>query len=262
MKAAPWILSLLVMVPTLRAADTGLYELSEDFRPKKPLQDRIERATLESRSNDNKSYYLRLYRSGSFSQKKDRIGLVVGDKVIRFFANSPGPGGDYCLSAIVDDADLIPQIVQHFKPKVQQRRHPGYRMLVTFTPDREPFALGEPVTAKLRITNVGDTNFTFNVGGRQRGARDNQFAFAAELAGGKMLPDIGDPKHFGGLGGSVTLKPGEGHEIGVDLSKWFAFTQGGTYVVRGSYYMEFIDQDYRAIWEDFACAEFVLKIKG
>jgi hypothetical protein len=135
---------------------------------------------------------------------------------------------------------------------------------VTFIPEKEEFLLGEPVTAKLRITNVGDADFTFNIGGRQRGARDNQFAFSAELVGDKMLPDIGDPRHFGGLGASVTLKPGESHEIHVDLTKWFAFKESEIYMLRGSYYMQFIDPalpDF-VIWEDFACSEFEVRIKS
>jgi hypothetical protein len=137
-------------------------------------------------------------------------------------------------------------------------------MLVMFIPEKEEFALGEPVTAKLRITNVGDADFTFERGGRQRGARDNQFAFSAELAG-KMLPDTGDPINYGGLGGSVTLRRGEKWEMSVNLTKWFTFTEAGTYMVRGSYYMEFPDlssEDLYVIWDDFACAEFTIKIKG
>ena len=262
MKSIPWIVSLLVLAPTLWAAEMGLYELSADFHPAKPFRDKIEQAILESRSNDNNSYYLRLGHSGPFSLKKDRIGLVVGDKVIHFFSDrADSPEGEHWLSAIIEDTNLVSQIVQYFKPVVRERRHPGHRMLVTFMPDKDSLVSGEPVTAKLRITNIGDSSFTFMHGGRQRGARDNQFAFSAELAG-KMLPDIGDPTHYGGLGGGVTLKPGEHHEIAVDLTKWFAFTQAGTYSLRGSYYMRFMDEHSSVIWEDFACAEFVVRIKN
>jgi hypothetical protein len=139
-------------------------------------------------------------------------------------------------------------------------------MLVQFLADKIVFKVGEPVTAKLRITNVGNTDFTFIQGGRQRRAtRDNQFAFTADLDGREVLSDSGDPHNEGGIGVPITLEPDKTWERSVDLSKWFTFRTAGTYLLRGSYYMEFVDslpQELNIIWEDCACAEFTLEIKG
>lgn len=149
-------------------------------------------------------------------------------------------------------------------PNKPERRHPGHQMKTEYLPAKPEFKIGEPVSIVLRITNMGDSAFKFMRGGRQRGARDNQFAFNAQL-GRRMLPDIGDPVHFGGLGISVLLKPGEQVEIPVDLTKWFSFEEAGLCAMRGSYFMEFSDPNpgaeaHRTIWEDFACAEFAITI--
>ena len=118
-------------------------------------------------------------------------------------------------------------IAGHFHMNVMDRYHPGHQMLVQFIPIKEEFSTNEPVMVKLRITNIGKTDFAYSQGGSQRGARDNQFAFTAEQVGDKMLPDVGDPINFGGLVGIVSLKPGERHELSVDLKEWFNFTAGG-----------------------------------
>jgi hypothetical protein len=148
------------------------------------------------------------------------------------------------------------------EPGPPERRHPGHQMKTEYIAATPEFKIGEPVPVVLRITNIGDAAFTFMRGGRQRGARDNQFAFNAQL-GRRMLPDVGDPVHFGGLGSYVLLRPGEHVEIPVDLTKWFSFGEAGLCSIRGSYFMAFADPELDAhptIWEDFACAEFTITI--
>ncbi len=79
-----------------------------------------------------------------------------------------------------------------------------------------------------------------------------------------MVPDSGNPVHFGGLGSTVKLKPSESHEIKVDLTKWFKFEPGSIYLVRGSYYMSFVDPgntSFDTLWEDYACGEFTIETK-
>jgi hypothetical protein len=249
-----WLLAAVAIPSRLVAVDAGLYDISDGSHPKL-LQDQVEQVTISSQSNDNKRYYLALHASHSFSLPCNQIGLIVGNKTIRFTS----------METTVDDPEVIPQIAQYFHAKVQKRRHPGHQMLVEFIPDKAEFSAGESVTVRLRITNIGDAEFAFIQGGRQRGSRDNQFAFSAELVGNKMVPDTGDPRNFGGMGTPVTIKPGQSHEIAVDLAKWFNFKEGGTYNLRGSYNLEFIDphaQDLYTIWEDYACGEFTVRIKS
>jgi len=145
----------------------------------------------------------------------------------------------------------------------EARRHPGHKMEASFNPSQETFSTDGPVLVTLKIKNIGDTPFKFMRGGRQRGPRDNQFAYTAEQ-NNRMLPDVGEPTNFGGIGSYVVLAPNEEVEISVDLTKWFDFKEPGLVMLRGSYYMYFGYPDltgYTKIWEDFACAEFSIKIK-
>jgi hypothetical protein len=267
-----WLLALVVAAPQLMAANVGLYDISDRSHPK-PLRDQVERATISSSSNDDKHYVLALYALHSFSLPCDQVGLIVGSTTIRFDSQAVINGQRVDMATSIDDPEVISQIAEYFHIKVQKRRHPGHRMLVEYIPDKEEFSVGEPVTVTLRITNIGDTEFAFMEGGRQRGPRDNQFAFSAELAEselvggervGKMVPDTGDPMNYGGQMSTVRLKPGQSHDIQVDLADWFKFKRGETYYVRGSYLMELIDpktRDSDTIWEDYACAEFTVKMK-
>jgi len=259
------LLALVVFVPQIVMAGPGLYDISDASHPKL-LQDQIGQVTISSQSNDNKHYYLSIHALHSFSLPCTQIELVVSNETIRFNSQGMDAQGHFTsMATTVDNPNVIPQIAQHFNAKVLKRRHPGDRMLVEFIPDTPEFTAGKPVTVKLRITNIGDHDFAFIQGGRQRGSRDNQFTFSAELIGDKMVPDTGDPRNFGGMGFSVKLKPGESHEIPVDLTKWFNFQRNATYNIRGSYYMEFVDPNNRdpyTIWEDYACAEFSIRIKS
>ena len=258
------ILSLLLLQSHLMA-EVGLYEVSQDLHALKAVNDTINRATLVSIANDNKSFRLDFYRSEPFSLPHGEIGVLAGDKVIRLNSSGSGKyvggnGFEYSIGGIVDDPDLITQIIEHFHPTVQRRHYPEHQMLVSFVPEKNEFSIEKKILVTLNITNIGNKAFTFIQGGRQRGSRDNQFAFSAELFD-KMLPDIGNPNNFGGLGGIIMLKPGETHKITVDLNNWFQFKVPGTYRLRGSYYMSFLNEEGVMIWEDFACAEFWLRIK-
>jgi hypothetical protein len=262
------IYSLVVLVAfgsRIMAADVGLYDISDASHPQ-ILRDQLGEATISSQSNDNRSYHLRIHAAHFFSLPYSRVGLVVGNVTIRFNTQDRDDKGRLIsMGATVEDPKVVPQIAQYLHAKITKRRHPGHRMLVEFIPDKAEFALGEPVTVKLRITNIGDRDFAFIEGGRQRGARDNQFAFSAELIGKKMIPDTGDPLHLGGLGSLVTLKAGQSHEIAIDLTRWFDFKQTGMYLLRGSYHMDFFEptsEDLDPIWEDYACAEFTIQIKS
>lgn len=254
-----------LFLQSLSIAEVGLYQVSQDLHAIRPVNDILDRATLVSTSNDNNSFLLNLYRSEPFSLPHGELGVLVGDKVIRLNHSGSGKhiggtGVEYSIGGVIDDSTLITPVIEHFHPTVQKRVHPEHQMFVSFTPNKNEFTVGEKVAVTLNITNIGKKTFTFVQGGRQRGFRDNQFAFSAELFG-KMLPDIGNPTNFGGLGSFVTLKPGEAHKISVDLDNWFQFTAPETYRLRGSYYMSFLNDERVMIWEDFACAEFWLRIK-
>jgi hypothetical protein len=155
------------------------------------------------------------------------------------------------------------QVSQYLKTPIVYRKHPRHNLLVSFTPTKQEFGIGDEVTATLRITNVGTNTISFLQGGRNRAARDNQYIFCARYKL-QQVEDIGTSGHFGGLGIWRVLKPGEVFEDKISLSKWFSFDKAGTYEVHGSYYLDFNDPDddsRRTIWEDYVSADFIVTIK-
>ena len=144
------------------------------------------------------------------------------------------------------------------------RRHPGHALDVRFVPDRAVYRPGQPVKVTLRIRNVGERAVAFQVGGRNRGPRDNQFAFAAFL-GASPVPDVGDPTHFGGLSVRRRLAPGETFEKEVALRDWFALRERGSYTVLGAWHLDFQSPEsdaWEILWEDWVAGEFTLRIDG
>jgi hypothetical protein len=255
------LFSLLILAgPAARAADTGLYDLLDPSHPR-PFLDPVGKTSIGSKSNDNQRYYLALRAATNFSLPCSQIGLIVGNNTIRFNSQGNGPGGYTSMETTIDDPEVIPEIAKVFHADIKNRHHPGHRMLVQFVPDKKKFSPGQPVTVTFRITNIGNTDFTFWNGGRTRMAtRNNQFAFTAELWS-KVVPDTGNPEHMGGISAPVTLTSGKDFEIkSVDLTRWFHFDKEGWYKIRGSYYMSF-GLPGENEWEDFACAEFTVIVE-
>lgn len=155
------------------------------------------------------------------------------------------------------------QVSQYLKTPIIYRKHPRHNLLVSFTPTKQEFSIGDEVTATLQITNVGTNTISFLQGGRNRAERDNQYVFCARYKL-QQVEDIGTSGHMGGLGRWCVLKPGEIFEDKISLSKWFSFDKAGTYEVHGSYYLDFNDPDAesrRTIWEDYVSADFIVIIK-
>jgi hypothetical protein len=79
----------------------------------------------------------------------------------------------------------------------------------------------------------------FEVGGANRGARDNQFGFTAYGPTGAVPDNRQSKSHMGGLAYNRTLKPGETFSKQVDVSKWFALKAGWSYTLNGTYKLAF-----------------------
>ena len=260
---ASFIVAVLI-APKLMGMDDGLYDISDAAHPRL-IDSEVEKVTVVSQSNDNTKYSLQIRAPQGFSLPHDKMQLVISNQTIPFNGwGSEGMEKVTDLEAWVTNLEIVPLIARHFHSEVLDRHHPGEEMLVQFIPAKEEFSTNEPVTVNLRITNIGKTEFAYYQGGANRGARDNQFGFTAEYPGRKMLPDVGDPNNFGGLIGTILLKPGQNHDLSVDLRKWFNFASGGIYEVRGSYAMGFADpntKDFRTIWQDYACDQFEIRMK-
>ena len=163
----------------------------------------------------------------------------------------------------VQGQESADHVAKYFGAPVRSRRHPGYAFRTTFITEKESYNPGDEVVATLRIENVSDQTITFQKGGHNRAERDTQFRFMAHL-NFKGVPDVGSDLNFGGLSVKRTLKPHEIFEDKIVLNKWFAFKDPGSYVILGSYLMQFHepeDKQYFVTWEDFVTAEFYVTVK-
>lgn len=268
----PLLISMM-LAATLAAApkiENGLYHIQEsggvtvksmkggEVHLGKRLENKIETAIIRSGNNANSLYHVWLKSAEGISEDYRTVALCVDGQCLCF-----NMGGKNKIGAEwVPEAAAV-ALAKHFEVKLLRRKHPHHEMLVKFAPEKEEFKVGELLGVKVTIKNVGTTPFTFQVGGKNRGVRDNQFSFTAQLYN-HPIPDTGDPTHFGGMFVDRTLKPGESFEAEVDLRKWFKLEEPGTYTIKGTYSMDFHDpdaKDHLTIWEDYATAEFWLTIE-
>jgi hypothetical protein len=224
--------------------------------------DRLGKAKLISRANDNSLFDLKLDGAGPFPKGADKrhLAIVVAGRCFPFWSHSdPRPDGTMELGATVEGEEIAKQVAAELGIKPILRTHPGHRVVVTFKPEKKKYRVGEAVTLVMTIRNAGDQPVSFEDGGMQRGARNNQFGFTAfhNSGFGRALPDTGDPRHFGGPSGRPTLKPGEAFTKTIGLGDWFKFDEPDSYRILGTYRLAISDAELTApvLWDDFATAE-------
>lgn len=89
----------------------------------------------------------------------------------------------------------------------------------------------------LRIDNAGKTTVGVQLGGRQRGARDNQFVFAITRNGKPVA--IKDAPDFGGISTVAKLEPGKHLEVKCpDLRAWADLDLPGYYAIEARWESE------------------------
>jgi hypothetical protein len=129
------------------------------------------------------------------------------------------------------------EIARLWKVKRRDRVPLGAGLVARWKP-KGVFVVGKKAEMVLTLENAGTAPVWFNTGGRQRGARDNRFAFAATPAsGGAALPVL-DAPDFGGIGAVRPLEPGATLERVEDVTKWVTFDRPGTYRVSCRYELE------------------------
>jgi hypothetical protein len=252
----------------------GFYELSPDgngalvkiydhpFRTGNKLKLRILKAKIRSENNANTKFTL-IITIPSDQTLPSNVALFVGNTGYPSYQRG-FDGNTIGLYFTINGEINAGQIANMFKIKPILRRHPHHGLEISFIPDQAEFTVGQGVSVIFHIRNVGGSTICFIDGGRNRAARDNQYAFVCRLHG-RQVEDIGNSGHWGGLAEPRKLRPGESFEKEIDLTKWFAFDKPGTYELIGTYYMEFMDPGgeipYDRIWTDYATADFSIKIR-
>ncbi len=224
---------------------------------------KIQKSEIFSQDNANTRFYLTLTVPYDKTIGPSTYVLLIGGTAYRQAGSGASREETSSLSFYISGEDKAKEVSQFFNVPLLLRRHPRHSLLVSFIPAQQEFGVGEDVTAKLRIKNVGTNNVSFMKGGRNRAARDNQYVFSARRQG-RQVDDIGTSYHRGGLAGRQVLKPEELFEDTISLSKWFAFAEPGIYEILGSYYLDLKDPDsgsWRTIWEDYVSADFIVRIE-
>jgi hypothetical protein len=230
------------------------------------------KATLRSLANDNSRFRLELKNAGPLAGIEGGAPLAVviaGVCQAAFGQSDLHPDGTLDLAIDFRGEKEAEKIAARLKVKPFLRKHPGHRYTVRWTAEKESYQVGEAVTLKMEIRNVGEAPFTFRVGGQQRGPRDNQFRFLAYRSSGhgRAVHDVGDPVNFGGISSNRTLKPGETFTAKVALDRWFSFLEPDNYRVTGLYELEMYDSNdqgsfARAIWNDLASGDCLVAVRA
>jgi len=225
-------------------------------------------AKVTSVANDNSLYRLDLTNAGPFSPEVQLPVLAVcldGICLSVVSQSDPHPDGTVDLIAYVPGQEVAERVAKSLGIKARARQHPGHILVARWKPMTLSYGLGEPLVLRMEIENVGQKTVCFQDGGRQRGARNNQFAFIAHrgLGSGPAIPDTGDPQHFGGMGNHRTLGPGEVFKKEVDVTKWFKFEKPGSYKLTCLYQTELFERDVTfAIWDEYVVGDCIVVVRA
>ncbi|HJL19383.1 MAG TPA: hypothetical protein RMH99_27200 [Sandaracinaceae bacterium LLY-WYZ-13_1] len=165
-----------------------------------------------------------------------------GDGVLRLGADaviSESRGGDSqgCSLGFTLDSVLAARAASVLGVPRQDRRPIGARVRGAFrAPSRVP--AGAPVTIELVLENPsGASAVQHQVGGRNRGPRNNRFDFAVRRDGRPVAR--ADAFDLGGITGFVELAPGERYTVSAELGRWADVTVPGRYVVECAFETDF-----------------------
>ncbi|MEM7312982.1 MAG: hypothetical protein AAF497_07505 [Planctomycetota bacterium] len=217
------------------------------------LTDQFGKPQLWSTNNENDRFRLQL-KDVPFFDTSGRFAIFLNGtcEMVGAYTDPKDVTAERSFDLIIDlyGRKHADRVATRLGLKPRLRSHPGHRLLTSFQTTRSEYKLGQPVELKLVITNQGDDPVYFMEGGKQRGARDNQFSFISSPA----VPDTGDPMNFGGIGAFRTLKPGEVFEKKIDITKWFKFPKPGRYEITGLYELELNTSEFTAqgLWDEFA----------
>lgn len=238
---------------------------------KERLTDKLGEVGMHSVNNQNTRFIISMQGAGPIPKGRD-IGILalIEDGYCAVIGSHSDPGREQRLDLTAyTQGEAADHFANALKVKPLLRQHPGHEFKTDFADPLFPtyqFKVGEPATIQLQIKNTGDIPMKFLDGGKQRGARNNQFRFLAYRNSGKgaEVPDSGDPINFGGIGVFVELKPGESFTKEVDITKWFDLSQPDTYLIKGHFdftLMEDFDGwDSSRQWDEVASGQCYVQI--
>lgn len=175
-----------------------------------------------SNANDEFTLFMR-YAPGDCENAVLRLGddVVVGTS----YCN----GSEECCASVTLDAALATRAAVYFDVPRQDRRAVAADVRGTFEAPARVRA-GQPVEIRFKLFNPVDAPPVMRqVGGRNRGPRNNRFSFTIRRDGVEVPPI--DGFDFGGLTGFQRLAPGEEVTVVELLGRWADLSVPGSYEV-------------------------------
>jgi len=274
-----YYLSSVQSVPEVRTEPEAWTDGAATIRVGEEAGLKILKAFVYSENNANTEFGIRLNTSDypvdpKSGKPSNPVVLKVGNHWYSCFGWGGKSGGpDNFLEFKAHNQDDAEAIAESLAVPCHLRSPPGYKIFVQFLPLKTAYGTNEPTIVTFKIQNLDERTIIFQRGGMQRGSRDNQYGFRAQLSNRtgvrKAVPDVGNAMSFGGISVHVPIKPGEIFEDQIDLKKWFSFDQIGNYYIHGFYFVEFyqtlLDKDTFAPeterWSDYLSADFTIVVK-
>ena len=236
-----------------------------------PFTEKIDAVTLISQNNANTIYQLNLKQNKPYSTQAsdNERELVLQGKCLRFNSSGGDPTQTDFSTDEISDLDFVTKAAAFFKIAPEPRHHPGHQFTARFVVDSNGYALTDPIAVKLELTNCGTQSFYIEQPSVPAGMLD-VFSFTAFGYGPQWdSKDNAVPNQPYSCGAidmmsqRVEIKPQGTRSIPVNLAQYLIFKKSGTYYIRGVYAFKILSQDkgYRTIWDEYAAADFSLKIK-
>jgi hypothetical protein len=190
---------------------------------------RARTARLTSVSNANDAYSLRVDTRGP---RCGDIALRAGGTIVA--AGSRTTDRAHCTVWFDLDRALADRAAAALGTPRLDRTAVGDRLQGRFVSTRASYARGEAIEIRLVLMNpAGGPPVQRQVGGRNRGPRDNQFDFRV-FRNGVEIPRI-EAFDFGGVTGFHTLAPGATAEASERLDRWADVSAPGRYRIECSW---------------------------
>ncbi len=165
----------------------------------------------------------------------------------------------------IDGMQRAKRVSKYLGTPVLSRKDPQHSLVMSLTPSKERYPVGEEVSVSFRLSNDGTNSLSFiKRGPDYEEVGYSPYRFSAKHGGEPVKSIMEPPELWIDL---VTyrhlFKPGDVIEDTLRLNKWFAFDSPGLYDIEGSYHIEFMDPSTvpsRIIWEEHVKASCSVRI--
>jgi len=159
------------LMPRELHAKDGVHEVPEGNIPSVDIT--ILGGSIRSPSNSNDQFMATISYDPA-GKPPGYFFMLDGKKVLRTGDGMSGTIPDFTLFNLTQGEAASASTL--FGIPLQLRKHPGHRILASFTTDKPEYAPGDPITVTVTIKNISDEPVYFQYG--HNGPKDTMFSFA------------------------------------------------------------------------------------